>query len=224
MEYSSPLTGEYAVEFKNNGKQYMYYKYKYAGKIALMAKKEKAGKAGANFSGYLEGNINHVDFNDDIWAVEDKSQWQEIYYRRLKMVVVPTNLNEKDPGFGAIARQAMPGAFYFPIRGKIVEGKMVIELLPAMMELSATNTNRTAIIVQDPNNELNRQGVVFDYPTTTARFIITRTMRMPDKNPKVVLPIKSEGGKNTIEGNFTRTETPSDTKVDFKMNFKMSTQ
>jgi|GEM_PF-1764190 len=224
MEYASPLNGEYSLEFKNNGRQYLYYKYQYAGKISLMATKEKAGKEGANFSGYLEANINKVDFTDDIWAVEDKSQWQEIYYRRLKMIVVPTDLTKNDPGFGVIAREAMPGAFYFPIKGKIVDGKMVIELLPAMMELSSTNANRTAVIVQDPNNEFNRRGVVFTYPTTTAWFMITRSMRMTDKNPKVVLPIKSEGGKNSIEGNFSRTENPADTSVNFKLTFKMTNQ
>jgi len=224
MEYTSPLSGEYSLQFKNNGKQYLYYKYQYAGKISLMAQKEKAGKEGANFSGYLEANINNVDFTDDIWAVEDKSQWREIYYRRLKMIVVPADLTKNDPGFGVMARQAMPGAFYFPIKGRIIEGKMVIELLPAMLELSATNANRTAIIVEDPNNEFNKRGVIFSYPTTTAWFMITRSMRMTDKNPKVVLDIKSVGGKNIIEGNFTRTETPQDTKVDFKLNFKMVNQ
>lgn len=224
MEYYSPLNGEYTLEFKNNGKQYMYYKYQYAGKIALMAKKEKARKEGANFSGYLEANINNVDFTDDVWAVEDKSKWDEIYYKRLKMIVAPLDLTKNDPGFGTMARQAFPGAFYFPLKGKIVDGKMVIELMPAMMELSSYNTNRTAIIVQDPNNEYNRRGVLFSYPTTTAWFMITRSMKMTDKNPKVVLPIKSEGGKNIIEGKFNRTETPGETNVNFKLNFKMVNQ
>lgn len=221
-EYSGELTGEYAMEFKNNGKRYMYYKYKYVGKISLLARKDGADKEGANFSGYLEGNINNVDFDDDIWAVEDKSQWQQEYYRRLKMIVVPANLNKNDPGFGAIARQGMPGAFYFPIKGKIEQNKMIIELQPAMMELSTTNANRTAIIVSDPNNPYNRRGVLFTYPTTTAWFILTRTMRMADKNAKAAIPIKKEENKTVIEGNFTRTETPSDTKVDFKLNFKLS--
>lgn len=222
-EYVGDLNGEYALEFKNNGKRYLYYKYNYSGKIALMARKEKAGKEGANFSGYLEANINQVEFDDDIWAVEDKSQWQEIYYKRLKMAVVPLDLTKTELGFGIVATQALPGAFYFPLKGKIVEGKMVVELLPAMLELSSVNANRTAIIVQDPHNEFNRRGVVFSYPTTTAKFMITRSMRMPENNPKVVLPIKSENGTPIIEGNFSRTETPADTKVDFKLNFKMKT-
>lgn len=220
-EYSGELEGEYALEFKNNGKRYMYYKYKYVGKIALMARKDKMQKEGANFSGYLEGNINDVEFDDNVWAVEDKSKWDEEYYRRLKMAVVPINLNKNDPGFGAIVRQGMPGAFYFPIRGQIVKGKMIIELLPPMMELSAANTNRTAIIVSDPNNAFARKGVLFTYPPTTARFIITRTMRMPDDNPKVALEIKNEAGGDHIDGDFARTETPADTKVEFKLKFKM---
>ncbi|MGJ7031754.1 hypothetical protein [Niabella hirudinis] len=220
-EYSGELEGEYALEFKNNGKRYLYYKYKYAGKISLMARKEKMQQEGANFSGYLEGNINDVEFDDNIWAVEDKSKWDEEYYKRLKMVVVPINLNKNDPGFGAIVRQGMPGAFYFPLKGKIVKGRMIIELLPPMMELSATNANRTAIIVSDPNNAFARRGVLFTYPVTTARFIITRSMRMDDKNPKTELSIKNEAEGNRIEGNFMRTETPADTKVDFKLKFIM---
>lgn len=220
-EYSGELEGEYALEFKNNGKRYLYYKYRYVGKISLMARKEKMQKEGANFSGYLEGNINDVEFDDNVWAVEDKSKWEEEYYKRLKMVVMPINLNKNDPGFGAIVRQGMPGAFYFPLKGKIVKGKMIIELLPPMMELSATNANRTAIIVSDPNNAFSRKGVLFTYPVTTARFIITRSMRMDDKDPKASLAIKNEGGSNRIEGDFMRTETPADTKVDFKLKFEM---
>jgi hypothetical protein len=103
----------------------------------------------------------------------------------------------------------------------MVNGKMVIQLLDARIDLNQLNSNKTVMIVAQPNNPLSVRGIVFDYPITTAQFILTRAMRMPEKNPIVTLDIVKENEVNKIKGKFTRTETPTDIKVDFNLNFEM---
>jgi hypothetical protein len=199
----------------------MYYKLQFKGKISLYCLKSQGNKNESQWDGFIEANVVKVDFTDNVWAVEDKSKWEEKYYKRIPMIVSPYEYSEKDPGFGAIARGALPGAFYFPIKGKMVNGKMVIQLLDARIDLNQLNSNKTVMIVAQPNNPLSVRGIVFDYPITTAQFILTRAMRMPEKNPIVTLDIVKENEVNKIKGKFTRTETPTDIKVDFNLNFEM---
>jgi hypothetical protein len=220
-EFKGPLNGDYTLEFKQNGARYMYYKLQFKGKISLYCLKSQGNKNESQWDGFIEANVVKVDFTDNVWAVEDKSKWEEKYYKRIPMIVSPYEYSEKDPGFGAIARGALPGAFYFPIKGKMVNGKMVIQLLDARIDLNQLNSNKTVMIVAQPNNPLSVRGIVFDYPITTAQFILTRAMRMPEKNPIVTLDIVKENEVNKIKGKFTRTETPTDIKVDFNLNFEM---
>ncbi len=81
---------------------------------------------------------------------------------------------------------------------------------------------RTVMVVRAKAEPQNIDGAVFQYPITTAMFILTRTMRMEDKSPTVTLDIKTLNGDNTVEKSFTRTESPdADTKVDFNLKLKL---
>lgn len=221
-EYKGPLTGDYTLEFRNNGKMYMRYKMTFTGKISVYCKKTALKGASPKLSGYIEGNVTKIDFTDDVWAVEDKSSWEVLTYKRFPAIVPPVNLSEKDPGFGAAARSVIPGSFYFPLQAQIVESKMVIRLMPALSDISTDLTNRSLVAVRQANNPLSFQWQMFSYPVTTARFILTRAMRMPDSSPTVTLDMKTKGKVTTIEKDFTRTETPADTKVDFNLKLKMT--
>ncbi len=223
-EYKGPLTGDYTLEFSNNGQMYMRYKITYSAKISVYCKTTALNGASPKLSGYIEGNVTKMDFTDDVWAVEDKSSWDVIKYKRMPAIVPSVNLAEKDPGFGAVARSIVPGTFYFPLQAQIVDGKMVIRLMPAHIELDQSLVNRSLVIVQQKNNPLSLQAEVFSYPITTARFILTRTMRMADASPTVTLDISKKGEFTTLEKTFTRTETPGDTKVDFNLKLMMSNE
>lgn len=230
-EYKGPINGDYELEFKNNGKTYMRYKLTYEGKISLYILKknlEEAQKAASNkipkLSGYIEGNVTKVDFTDDVWAVEDKSDWDEIKNQRIPAPVIPANISEKDPGFGAAARAAVPGSFYFPLQAQIVQGKMVIKLMPALSDFTDAFANRTIVVVRAKQEPHNVSGAVFNYPITTARFILTRSMRMKDDSPTVTIDIKTTNGVSTLAGDYHRTESPNDTKVGFNMKLKMSNE
>ncbi|MEP6700030.1 MAG: hypothetical protein ABJA85_01890, partial [Bacteroidota bacterium] len=135
--------------------------------------------------------------------------------------VMPFNTSEKDPGFGAAARAAMPGAFYFPLQGQIVQENMVIKLMPALSDFTSLFANRTVVVVKAKQSPYNVDGAVFEYPINNATFILTRTMRMADQSPTVTLPITKSNGTNTITGEFNRSETPNDTKVDFNMKMTL---
>ena len=223
-EYKGPISGSYMMEFTNNGKMYMRYKITYEGKISLFAQKNKLKNDGIpKLSGYIEGNSTNMEFTDDVWAVEDKSEWDEVKYQRIPAPIVPMNVSEKDPGFGAAARAGIPGAFYFPLEAQMVQEKMVVKLMPAIAEFSDLFINRTVVVARAKTGAKNLAGSVFSYPLTTARFILTRTMRMPDTSPTVTLDIATKNGTSTLEKEFRRTETPTDTKVDFYLKLKMST-
>ncbi|MBP6478876.1 MAG: hypothetical protein KA290_14270, partial [Chitinophagaceae bacterium] len=209
-EYKGPLTGDYTLEFKNNGKMYMRYKITYSAKISIYCKKTALNGSSPKLSGYIDGNVTKMEFTDDVWAVEDKSSWDVIKYLRMPAIVPSFNLGEKDPGFGVVARSIVPGSFYFPLEAQMVDGKMVIKLMPAHRELDQTLVNRSLVIVQQKNNPLSLQAEVFSYPITTARFILTRTMRMADASPTVTLDMIKKGEFTTLEKTFTRTETPAD--------------
>ena len=224
VEYKGPLTGDYTLELKNNGQMYMNYKITYSAKISVYCKKTALAGSSPKLSGYIEGNVTKMDFTDDVWAVEDKSSWDVLKYKRMPAIVPSINLADKDPGFGAVARSIVPGTFYFPLQAQIVDGKMVIRLMPALVELDQSLVNRSLVIVQQKNNPLSLQAEVFSYPITTARFILTRTMRMPDASPTVTLDMVTKGQVTTLEKTFTRTETPADTKVDFNMKLKLSNE
>jgi hypothetical protein len=225
-EYKGPVKGNYTVEFKNKGKTYMRYKLTYEGKISVYARKDKLKSASIpQLSGYLEGNITNVDFTDDVWAVEKKSDWDEIKYQRVPAPAFPFNTSENDTsfGFGAAARAALPGAFYFPLEAKMVQEKMVIKLMPALSDLTDEYANSTIVVARAKQKPHNISGAVFKYPISNAQFILTRTMRMPENSPTVTLDIKTKNGTSTLQKDFTRTESPNgDTKVDFNLNLKMS--
>lgn len=230
-EYKGPISGDYELEFKNNGKMYMRYKLTYEGKISMYCSKqnlESAQKASSSkipkFSGYIEGNVTKVDFTDDVWAVEDKSDWDEIKNKRIPAPVIPANISEKDPGFGAVARATTPGSFYFPIEGQMLQEKMIIKLMATRSDFTEAFANRTIVVVKAKQEPHNVTGAVFNYPITTARFILTRSMRMADNSPTVTIPIKTKNGVGTIENEYHRTETPNDTKVVFNLKLKMSNE
>ncbi|MEO5948598.1 MAG: hypothetical protein ABIP79_17415 [Chitinophagaceae bacterium] len=223
-EYKGPLTGDYTLELKNNGQMYMRYKITYSAKISVYCHKKALAGSSPKLSGYIEGNVTKMEFTDDVWAVEDKSSWDVLKYKRIPAIVPSINLADKDPGFGAVARSIVPGSFYFPLQAQIVDGKMVIRLMPAHVEFDKSLVNRSIVIVQQKNNPLSLQAETFSYPLTTARFILTRTMRMPDASPTVTLDMVTKGDVTTLEKTFTRTETPADTKVDFNMSLKMSNE
>ncbi len=223
-EYKGPLTGDYTLELSNNGQMYMRYKITYSAKISVYCHKKALAGSSPKLSGYIEGNVTKMEFTDDVWAVEDKSSWDVLKYKRMAAIVPSINLADKDPGFGAVARSIVPGAFYFPLQAQIVDGKMVIRLMPAHVEFDKSLVNRSIVIVQQKNNPLSLQAETFSYPLTTARFILTRTMRMPDASPTVTLDMVTKGDVTTLEKTFTRTETPADTKVDFNMSLKMSNE
>lgn len=230
-EYKGPISGDYELEFKNSGKMYMKYKLTYEGKMSLYCLKqnlENAQKAGSGkipkFSGYIEGNVTKMEFTDDVWAVEDKSDWDEIKNQRIPAPVIPANISEKDPGFGAVARAASPGSFYFPLQAQLVQGKMIIKLMPTLSDFTDAFANRTIVVVRAKQEPHNVSGAVFNYPITTARFILTRSMRMKDDSPTVTIDIKTTNGVSTLAGDYHRTETPNDTKVGFNMKLKMSNE
>lgn len=225
-EYKGPVKGDYTVEFKNDGKTYLRYKLTYEGKISLYARKDKLKSASvATLRGYLEGNVTNMDFTDNVWAVEDQSEWTEIKNQRIPAPALPFSTTDKDPGFGAVARGILPGSFYFPLEAKMVEGKMVVKLMPARSDFTPAYVNSTVVVVKAKQKPYNTSGAVFSYPISNAQFILSRTMRMPDKSPTVTLDIKTKNGTSTLEQSFTRTETPdNNTRVDFNMNLKMSNE
>jgi len=99
---------------------------------------------------------------------------------------------------------------------------MVIKLMPALSDFTSAFSNRTVVVVKAKQEPHNIDGAVFEYPIQTARFILSRTFRMADNSPTVTMDIKTKNGDNTVEKEFTRTETPdADTKVDFNMKFNM---
>lgn len=221
-EYKGPLSGDYTLEFKNQGKTYMKYKLTFEGKASVYCRKDNLKVTMPKLNGYLEGNVTKMEFTDDVWAVEDKSDWDEIKYERIPAPVIPMSTSENDPGFGAVARAAVPGSFYFPLQAQIVQGKMVVKLMPAMSEFTEAFANRTVMVVRAKAKPYNIDGATFHYPITTARFILTRVMRMADKSPTVTLDIKTVNGDNTVEKSFTRTESPdADSKVDFNLKLKL---
>ncbi|MFC4262664.1 hypothetical protein ACFOWM_07240 [Ferruginibacter yonginensis] len=222
--YKGPISGDYTLEFKNNGKMYMRYKLIYSGKISVYCTKKALANGSPKLSGYLEGNVTKMDFTDDVWAIEDKSSWDVIKYQRIPAIVPPVTLADKDPGFGAVARSAVPGSFYFPLQAQITKGKMVIRLMPALAEFNEALVNRSIVVVQQKNNALSLQAAMFSYPLTTANFILTRTMRMPEAAPTVTLDMITNNGISKIEKTFSRTETPNDTKVDFNLTLKLSNE
>ncbi len=221
-EFKGPVSGDYTLDFKKDGKTYMKYKLTYEGTIYVSCRKDKMNGAMPKLSGYLEGNVTKMEFTDDVWVVEDKSDWDEIKYERIPAPVVPFNTSEKDPGFGAVARGVVPGAFYFPLQAQIVQEKMIIKLMPARNEFTDAFANRTVMVVRAKATPYNIDGAVFNYPISTARFILTRSMRMDDKSPTATLEISTKNGDKTIEKGFNRTESPdADTKVDFNLKLKM---
>ncbi|MEP6747793.1 MAG: hypothetical protein ABJB86_08705 [Bacteroidota bacterium] len=226
-EFKGPVTGTYEVETKNEGKTYMKYKLTYEGTMSVYGKTTTVKNAAApKLSGYFEGNVTAMDFTDDVWAVEKKEDWDEIKYERIAAPVTPFNAVDKDPGFGAAARAALPGAFYFPLEAQMTQGKMIIKLLPALSGFSPAFQNCSVVVVRATKEPHNLDGAVFSYPIQGATFIITRTMHMPDDKPVVSLPMKTGGGTGTvIEQEFNRSESPDgDINVNFYMTLKLTNQ
>ena len=222
-EFKGPVSGDYTLEFKKDGKTYLKYKLIYEGTMYVSCRKDKLQDASMpKLSGYVEGNVTKMEFTDDVWAVEDKSDWDEVKYERIPAPVMPYNASEKDPGFGAVARGIIPGVFYFPLQAQIVQEKMIIKLMPARSEFTDAFANRTVMVVRAKAKPHNVDGAVFQYPITTARFILTRSMRMEDKSPTVTVDIETKNGDKTIVKEFSRTESAdADTKVDFNLKLKM---
>jgi hypothetical protein len=223
-EYKGTISGDVTMEFKNEGKTYLRSKMYYEGKISVYCLKTGLKAPIPKLSGYIEGNATKMEFTDDVWAVEDKSEWEEIKYQRIPAPVLPMNASEKDPGFGAAARAALPGSFYFPLDAQIVQQTLLIKLLPARSDITDAFMNRTIVVAKAKQEPHNISGAVFQYPLTTARFFLTRTMRMkPDDAPTVALKMTTKNGTTTIDQSFPRTESPDpDTKVEFNLNVKLS--
>ena len=225
-KFKGPISGTYKVEFKNEGKTYCNYTLKYEGEISVYCKKTTFEKATIpKLSGYLEGNVTNMNFTDDVWAVEDKSDWNEIKSQRIPAPALPFNASKEDPGFGAAARGVLPGSFYFPLQAQIVQGKMIIRLMPAISDFSPAYTNRSIMVVKAKRSPYNVSGAVFEYPIENANFIITRSLRMKESSPTVTLDIKTTNGVSKLAQSFTRSEAPdASTKVDFAMNIEMSNE
>ncbi len=224
-EYKGPIKGVYGVTMRNEGKTWLEYQLTYEGRISVFCRKDKAGSSTPKMSGYLEGNVTNMQFTDDVWAVEDHSEWDEIKYQRIAAPVLPFTAADNDPGFGAVARMAAPGSFYFPLQAQLVEGKMVIRLMPARNDFTEAFANRTVMVVRAKEEPHNLDGAVFQYPIEKAEFILTRTMRMPEKSPTVTLEMKTQNGITSTEKDFSRSEKPgNDTEVDFSLHVKISNE
>jgi hypothetical protein len=226
-EFKGPVSGTYEVETKNEGKTYMKYTLTYEGMMSVYGKTTTVKNGAApKLSGYFEGNVTAMDFTDDVWAVEKKEDWDEIKYERIPAPVAPFNASDKDPGFGAAARAALPGAFYFPLQAQMTQGKMIVKLLPALSGFSPAFLNSSVVVVRATKDPHNMDGAVFSYPIQGATFIMTRTMRMPDDKPVVSLPMQTGTGTGTvIEQTFDRSESPDgDINVNFHMHLKLTNQ
>ena len=223
-EYKGPISGDFTMEFKNQGKTYLRHKVYYEGRISVYCLTTGLKASIPKLSGYIEANATRMEFTDDVWAVEDKSEWDEIKYQRIPAPVVPGNAADKDPGFGAVARAALPGSFYIPLEAQILQQKLIIKLLPAHSDITDAFMNRTILVAKAKQEPHNVSGAVFQYPLATGEFMLTRTMRMtPGDRPTIALDMTTKNGTTTVEKSFTRTESPdSDTKVDFNLKLKLS--
>lgn len=224
-EYKGPVSGTYTVEFKKEGKTYLKYKLTYEGTASVFLSSKKLRDTIPKLSGYLEGNVTAMDFTDDVWVLEEKADWDEVKYQRLPAPVAPFSASEKDPGFGGVARGVLPGSFYFPLEAQMVQGKIVIKLMPARSDFTSAFANRTVMVVKGKRKPNRVDGAVFNYPIQPARFILTRSMRMADDSPTVTLDMSTQNGISTMEKEFTRTESPTaDVKVDFSLKLKLSNE
>lgn len=224
-KYTGPVSGTYEQEFKKAGQTYLKYKLTYEGTASLYIRKDKQKETIPKLSGYIEGNVTAIEFTDDVWVLEDKTVWDEVKYQRIPAPVAPFSASEKDPGFGAVARGVLPGSFYFPIEAQMVQGKMVIKLMPARSDFTSAFANRTVMVVRGKRKPNRVDGAVFSYPIQPARFILTRSMRMADDSPTVTFDVITQNGTSTMEKEFTRTESPTaDVKVDFTFKLKLSNQ
>ena len=107
----------------------------------------------------------------------------------------------------------------------MVQGKIVIKLMPARSDFTSAFANRTVMVVKAKRKPNRIDGAVFNYPIQPARFILTRSMRMADDSPTVTLDVNTQNGISTMEKEFTRTESPTaDGKVDFTFKLKLANQ
>ncbi len=224
-EYKGVVSGTFAIENKNEGKMYSKYSLVYEGMASLYCKNTELKKGIPKLNGYLEANVTKIEFTDNVWAVEDKKEWDEVKYVRIPFPVVPVNATQADAdlGFGALARAALPGAFYLPLEAKIVQEKMIIKIMPAKVDFSPLFTNKTLVVARAKYGAKNLSGGVFEYPIQSGFFMITRSVKQGDNAPTFSLDIKKENQTKVLQGEFPRTVSPSgDIKVDFLFKIKLS--
>jgi hypothetical protein len=223
-EYKGVVSGTYGVESKNEGKMYLKYQLTFEGSASLYCKNTELKKGIPKLNGYLEANVSKIDFTDNVWAVEDKKEWDEVKYVRIPFPVVPMNASQSDSslGFGALARAALPGAFYLPLEAKIVQEKMIIKIMPAKVDFSELFTNKTLVVARAKYGAKNLSGGVFEYPIEKGFFIISRAVKQGDDAPMFTLDITKANQTKVLKGEFPRTVSPSgDIKVDFLFKIEL---
>ena len=223
-EYKGVVSGTYAVENKNEGKMYLKYQLTFEGTASLYCKNTELKKGIPKLNGYLEANVSKIDFTDNVWAVENKKEWDEVKYVRIPFPVVPLNASQADTslGFGALARAALPGAFYLPLEAKIIQEKMIIKIMPAKVDFSPLFTNKTLVVARAKYGAKNLSGGVFEYPIQSGFFIISRSVKQGDNAPTFSLDFSKQNQTKILKGEFPRTVSPSDDiKVDFLFKIEL---
>lgn len=212
-----PVTADFSVDAKDNGKPFYKYSVKLEAKMKLWAEKSQvAGPQGMEYSGRLEGGAIKVSFSDNIFNVEKLPAGSKLILKKSFTPPVMSKPGENLIGSGQIARGVNPGHFNVRYLGNLTEAGMKLKQESVSDDFTAAFVNRVMIVAVLPGGIL--PGVkTFKFPIQKGAWIIDRSTKGAFE-----LPRTPDASSVILKKEVTRNEvTASGIKVDWKVSWNL---
>lgn len=213
-----PVTAEFSVDAKDNGKPFYAYTVKLEAKMKLWADKSRAaGPQGLDFSGRLEGGVTKVDFKENIFNVEKLPKGSQLIAKKSFTPPVMKKQGENLIGSGQIARMLNPGHFNVRYLGTLNEAGMKLKQESVSDDFTSAFVNRVLVVAILPGAIL--PGVKnFNFPIQKGAWIIDRSTKGPFELPRTpdgaFVILKKDVERHEVTGN-------GNIKVDWKVNWNL---
>jgi hypothetical protein len=216
--FQGPVTAHLLVSLNQAGQPYLKYDIELAGKIVVNYAKD-AKSTRIPVKGYIEGNATRFGLSENValllGLVEPK-------YRR-----PPTaRLRFMPPGapyiesLGMVGRMATPGYFNIPVNGELVDGKLILRIEKAAIDLSESLNKGKLVMIWLMSLPPFVHVETATVPLQNARFIIARGIVEPE--PQFPITVDMAGNRSVVSRQFSRdhNDPGADIRVQFDVRVK----
>jgi hypothetical protein len=215
---SGPIKGTYEETHRAGNQIWWRTKLTIAGKMTLYYEKGKgySAKTGIPMKGWIEGNVTSVEFDENIFLIEEKPVTGTVVLRKkVPALHMKTDLANKGTGT-ALIRASMPGAYYLNYTAMMTDKDLTLKQGDAKFDFTSQFKNRLIMVGAD--NALPIPIVKsFDFPIQPAKFVIGRSQE--EKDP--TFPIVVEKDKVKVDETWTRNASLRNGEATVNWNFSL---